>query len=545
MAARPQRREWLTVGAIFATALVLRLLHLQQIAAHDPFFDQPAADPRFYHEWALRIAGGDWLGEGVFLHGPLYPYLLAILYRIFGEGFLLPRLVQCVVGAGTCVLTWGLARELFRGRVAEVAGFGAAVYPMLVFYEGSLLLENWLLPLVTGAAWLSLRALAAPTSRRWLGVGVVVGLGALARPNLLLYAAFLVGWLAFALRPRPGGERLRFAAAFALGVALCIAPSALRNTWVAGDFVLVSASGGMNFYNGNNPTANGMHNVPPPFDRAQADDPAEQSAMYAAYAERALGRTLSASEVSDFWLARGLDFVREQPGRWLGLQWRKLLIFFNHHEVWNNRSVDLAARFSWLLRLPLPGFGVVAPLALLGLGLTARRWRELAPLHGLLAVHLVTCLALFVLSRYRVPIVPLLLVFAAQAAVWLVDAVAARRARALAGAAVALAAAVLLVWGPRVPDDLSVAYYNLGNKYLARQHYELAVEQYLRSLDGDPGYISAYNNLALALEGAGDRARALATWRQVQAIAQRRGLERYLERAQRRISALEAATALP
>ena len=132
----PGRGEWLAALGIGLFALVLRLLHLQQVRANDPFFDRPSVDPRVYHEWALRIAGGEWLGDEPFFMAPLYPYFLGSLYGLFGPGFLAPRIVHTVLGALTCVLVWRLARELFDRRVALLAGALTAVYSMLIFYEG-------------------------------------------------------------------------------------------------------------------------------------------------------------------------------------------------------------------------------------------------------------------------------------------------------------------------------------------------------------------------------------------------------------------------
>ena len=48
---------------IFVLALGLRLLHLREIAALDPYFFRPAVDGTIYHDWAQRIAGGDWIGQ--------------------------------------------------------------------------------------------------------------------------------------------------------------------------------------------------------------------------------------------------------------------------------------------------------------------------------------------------------------------------------------------------------------------------------------------------------------------------------------------------
>jgi tetratricopeptide (TPR) repeat protein len=530
----------LTAAAIFSLALVIRLLNLQQLHANDPFFALPSPDPRLYHEWALRIASGELLGEGVFLQGPLYPYLLAMVYRIFGPGFLLPRLLQCVLGALSCVLTWAVARELFDRRVAAVAGFGAALYAMSVFYEGSLLIANILVPLNLWLLLAALRAMEAPTLRGWLGVGLIAGLSALARPNMLLFPPLVVLWMGWGLPERYAwGRRVRWMAVFLVGVSLCVGVSALRNYVVAGDPVLVSASAGMNFFNGNNPAANGMHKVPPLFDRTQADDPVEQNRIYKAVAERAAGRTLLASEVSSFWLAQGLQYARASPAAWLQLLGRKLLLFLNAFEAWNNRSYAVSSQFSWVLRLPLLGFGVVLPLALLGLGLSARHWRRLVPAYALLIVYLATSVLFFVLSRYRHPLLPLLLIFAAHAVVWIVDRLRQRQWVLLSLALAALVPAAALANWEIEEADLSVAYYNLGNKYLALEQFELATLQYEKSLEINPGYISANNNYALALEKTGTRwADAVAAWQRVLEMGERRQLPRYSEIATRHLDQL-------
>src|SRR5262245_55262580 len=99
-------------AVIFVVAYRVRLAFLIQIAA-SPFFNFLLLDPLYYHDWALRIAGGDWLGHEVFEMSPLYSYLVAAFVLVFGDDLWLLRLVQIGVGALTCVLTWRLARRLF------------------------------------------------------------------------------------------------------------------------------------------------------------------------------------------------------------------------------------------------------------------------------------------------------------------------------------------------------------------------------------------------------------------------------------------------
>ena len=106
--------------AVGLLALVLRLVYIWQIS-HAPFFDLRLGDAEAYHQWALRIANGDWIGEGVFYQAPLYPYFLAIVYKVFGDGPTMVRFIQAVVGAGSCVLLAAAGMALF-GKYGAIAG---------------------------------------------------------------------------------------------------------------------------------------------------------------------------------------------------------------------------------------------------------------------------------------------------------------------------------------------------------------------------------------------------------------------------------------
>jgi 4-amino-4-deoxy-L-arabinose transferase-like glycosyltransferase len=544
---RPSRAEWIGVGAVFLLALALRLLHLQQLRAHDPFFELPSVDERMYHEWALAIRGGDWLGAHVFAsndvvvgHGPLYPYFLALLYGLFGPSVATAKAVQCVLGSFSCVLVWALARRLFDGRVALMASLATASYGMLLFYEGALVVTNLQVLLSLLILLAVVRALERPHVSGWLGAGLLAGLSAVARPNVLLFATAIAAWIPVALRHAvPRARRVALGGAFLAGVALMVLPVTLRNYALTGDWVLVSHAGGLNFFIGNNPDANGTFRVPRVFPRALADDPWEQRAVFESYAERASGRELAPSEVSAFWRDRGLDFVRGQPGTWLRLELRKLALSVNAHEPWSIRSFTLTREFSWVLRLPLVSFGFLGPLGLFGIFVTRRAWRRLVPLYAMLGTVLVTQLVFFVLSRYRMPAIPVLAIFGAAGLVQLLDAVHARRWRWVGLAAALLVALSLAVHRPILRENLSMAYYNLGNRYRELGRWDRAIDAYHESLRRDAGYISAHNNLAIAYERSGvHQAEAIQAWERVRALAGVRGLDRYVERAERHLRAL-------
>ena len=59
--------------------------------------------------------------EGVFYQAPLYPYFLALVYSVFGDGVATLRFIQAVIGAGSCVLLAAAGMALF-GHWGVVAG---------------------------------------------------------------------------------------------------------------------------------------------------------------------------------------------------------------------------------------------------------------------------------------------------------------------------------------------------------------------------------------------------------------------------------------
>ncbi len=536
-----RRRDVLLAGAIFAVALVLRLLHFREVALHDPYYTLPTVDDLQYDAWAKRLAAGEGLPEGVLYLGPGYPLFMAAVYALVGPGLPAVKAVQAVLGAGSCVLLFGIARALFDRRVALVAGLLAAGHAMLVFYGGTLMTVNLKVPLVLGLVWVLIRTFRAPSAPGFAAAGLLLGLATLVQQTILPLAPLVVAWTLLGPKGAPPlARRLGWAASFTLATAVCILPITLHNATSGGDFVLLNSMGGPNFYMGNQREADGTWQVPNLGFRVRADNPDEMQRQFEAAAERALARELSPSEISAYWMARGLDEIRADPMRWVRLELRKLGLHFNAYEVWNIRAFELSQATSWVLRLPLATMGFVAPLGLLGLVLTLGRWRELLPLYGVIAVYLLASLLFFVLARYRLPGVLMLVPFAAFALVRGLDALRAREGRWLAGAGAGLALFAALVHLPLESAEgrMHMAWYNLGNKYRELERWDEAIDAYRRSLALVPGAVSTHNNLALAYELGGRREEAIREWEIVAELGRRQRDRGRIERAERHLEVL-------
>ncbi len=418
------------IGLLLALAFAVRVAWV--LASRDDLSIRvPLMDAAYYDSWARDVLHGRWARPGAFFMGPLYPYVLALLYRLFGTGPTLVRLVQALGGTATVYLTWCIGRRLFRPAVAWLGAAFVALYGTLVFYEGHLLM-TWLSTLLDASAVLALlRALERPTRTRSLLAGAVLGLSALARANVLALAP-PAAWLVARAAPR---RRRRGAAALVLaGVALAISPATLHNVVRGRDRVLVTSNGGLNFYIGNSRASNGTFYPPPGVDFI--DDTTTRIAV-----ERRLGRDLKPSQVSAYWLDHAIREIRADPVRWLRLVGRKTLMFLDGYEMPQLESYQEARARYAVLRVPFVGFWFLGVAGLLGMVLAPPR-RDRRAVVVLAAVYAASIVAFFVTARYRVPVVPLVAPFAAWAVLELPGRVLGtpRRAAATAAAAIALAA---------------------------------------------------------------------------------------------------------
>jgi Flp pilus assembly protein TadD len=503
-------RVYLLVGGL---ALLARLVYLWQIR-HAPFFELRIGDAHVYHLWARRIADGDWIGERVFYQAPLYPYLLAVVYRWIGDSTLVVRIVQAVMGAGSCVLLAHAARSLFGSRVALLAGVGLAVYPPAIFLDG-LIQKSALGTLLLTALLAVVCAIAVHASARlWLGAGVLLGLLALTRENALIFAALIGIWAVVYFWREPGKRKTVWVGVFLAGMLLVLGPVVLRSLTLSGEVHVTTSQLGTNFYIGNNPAATGTYQALL-FGRGDARREREDATRLA---ERALGRPLTPSEVSRFWLRRSFDYINERPVVWLRLVGRKLALTFNAAELADTEAQQVYAEWSSLLRVPghLLHFGILLPLAAFGAVTTRDSWRRIWLIYLLIAGYAASVAAFYVLARYRFPLVPLLMLLAAGGLVEAYDRLrhGDRRRLIAAGAAGVVVAVVANVPIARTELSTAVANFNIGAK-LGEDPRRLAeaMEHYERALAIEPGYPEAHYGMGLALVRLGRPAEAVDRYR--------------------------------
>jgi 4-amino-4-deoxy-L-arabinose transferase-like glycosyltransferase len=408
---------------VFVVALVVRLAWVATLA---PSLVWP--DEEEFVNVARHLAAGDGYLSNSYRTNPVLPVYLAAVFRVFGESYFAARVGQAVVGALTCVLVALTATRLLGASVGLVSGLVLAVYLPHVYLSGIFYAECLFTFLLAVTMYAAVRGLDDPHKGGWLVLtGVAFALTALTRPIFLAYLPVLAAALVYAVQA-PLARRLAMASAFVAATALAILPWTLRNYFVLGRPVVVSSGLGTKLWQGNNEGAGGDAD-----DRELTfrDDvwkarvaalPApERDAVMERY--RDAGRRIDAlvAETGDAYAASdavlgplAVTYIRTHPLRALELFGRKLGTLLLPFSKTIDSNVDTSTRNRMIATVAYLPVLFLVPF---GMTWSAGRHRGLWVLYGLLASIAGTYALLTACTRFRLPLDPYLIVFAAVALV--------------------------------------------------------------------------------------------------------------------------------
>ncbi|HZQ96295.1 MAG TPA: glycosyltransferase family 39 protein [Candidatus Sulfotelmatobacter sp.] len=264
---------WMRVGSspywIMLVALLLRIAWI--LIGHTYRFK--AADNNFSFGWEMgRIAASIASGQGfsnpfgpqtgpTAWEPPLYPYLVAGVFRTFGIYSQASALALLAINSGfsalTCIPIFLIARRIFSEKVAIVSAWAWALLPNVIFWCTRAVWETSLAALLlTTIFWLALTLEDREGVVPWLQFGLLWAIAALSNTSLLSFlpAAGLWAWYRRAKR----GKRSMAGVVLASVVFLaCIAPWVVRDYRTFGKFIFVRDNFGAELRLGNGPGADG------------------------------------------------------------------------------------------------------------------------------------------------------------------------------------------------------------------------------------------------------------------------------------------------
>jgi 4-amino-4-deoxy-L-arabinose transferase-like glycosyltransferase len=491
----PRRRARLILFALLAVALVWRLVYFVEMQA-SPYADSLSLDSLVYHELAVEATHGRWAPGPTFYQPPLYPWSLGIVYSTFGASQVAAKMLQILLSVASCWLIYRIAEQAFDRKVAQFAIGFAAIYGTYIFFANELLAVTLVVFLDLLGLDLLLRAVDDDRKMLWGAAGALFGLSAVARPTILPFVMAVCLWIIVSgWRAGKRQTALTVVVVFAAGAALPILPLTLHNWLADGDLVLVASNGGFNFFIGNNPQSDGITAAAP----GMRPDLGGAHADHVGAAREALGRSdATPKEISDYWYGRAWSHIRSDPGWATRHTAFKAVAFFNAYEVSNNRIIDFVTRHSSIYSRATVGLWIVLPLAVTGVIVGGGRRRRMVLLLLFVAVYSATVVSFFVNARFRMPVIGVLIVFAAAALVALMTRVRERRfdTRSMVAVAAAVLTAVVIRPLPSLRTTDAQAFFNEAEAYRSQEDFANAADWYRRALDEYPAYCDAAYNLA-------------------------------------------------
>lgn len=489
----------LIIVSLFLLAMIVKFLIFFLVTDPIIFYKYPY--------FAQSIVQGKDIGERLLDISPLYLFVNILSYYIYGTNWEALVIVQVVIASLNSVLVFLIGEKFFGRTVGIIAALLLILYANLTIIDLTIEPESILIFINSLAIFMLMKA--KESSRYtfnyllWFAAGCLIGLSVITKPNSLIVLAGVLIWVW--VTGDDFKQKWKSVILLLIGVTIFVAPVTVRNYLKFNDFILTTADGGKVFYHGNGPGANGMGRSDLPFQgfiEEKKNDPDAAHAMFRETARAISGHPLKPSQSAGFWLGRTLDYIKSDPAQWFSLELRKFYLFWNKYEV---HDIDSNYKnYIILSKMPLINFGIISVLGVLGMLLSVRDYRRNFLLYWMIFAYLVTTLVFFASSRYRIPAVPFLAIFAAYAVTYLFDLL---KKKKIKETGIILSVLVILGLLTNIPYRNEIAlydrwqmatrfHYTLGaNIAFKKGMYEKAIEELKTTIAMEPDFVPAYNML--------------------------------------------------
>ena len=390
--------------SIFFIVMVAFLLRLAVITIGHTYRITPRRD-HFQFGWemgrlARSIAQGQGFSSPADLNSgpsawtaPVYPYVLAGVFKIFGiytpASAWVILAFNSVFAALTCWTLYRIADRIYGPGVARATAWTWAVFPYLIYWPVRVVWEaSFTTFLLSLALWLAVRMADLARRRDWIIFGLLWALIALTNTAVVILLPFFLVWLMYQL-PKSSG-RLSGAGLCLLIVLLCITPWTLRNYHMFGKLIFIRDNLPLELHEANNNASSGLW--------TRNEHPGNDPASMRRFQE--LGEIRFMDEKSQ----QVREFVREHLGKFLLFTMERIWYFWAAPP----QTTIVAGYDLWVARHL--EFLLAAVFAFAGLFVTLRhknRYRWL-----LVPVLLIYPLPYYLVNpfpRYKAPIEPVML----------------------------------------------------------------------------------------------------------------------------------------
>lgn len=391
------KRELLYVLVLLVTALLLRCAF---IVLYDggKFLTQEyySSDSIQYDTAASNVMSGKGFlsidGNRARI-GPVYPLFLAGVFAVFGHSMVAVRCAQVVMGTLTCLLFYGVARNIFNASAAAISLFMSAVYYPMIQMPAYIMADELNLFLIAALLFLVTNFLSAPSAIKAVCVGLVYGLSVLCKGALFGFFPLFLVCLLVVLQVSLI-RRIAYVCLVALSLFLVILPWGVRNYRIFHKFIPVTIHTGDLLYKGNSPEATGGSGG---FHKRGID-----------FVDAPDNPGTNEYERDMFLKNKAVAYIKNNPKRCMQLACVK---FWNMWRPYHTDTRFISKVVMCCSYLPIVLF------AFIGIMYSMREWRKYLLFYLLLGYYAGVHMVLIGIIRYRYPMEPILILFASYGAV--------------------------------------------------------------------------------------------------------------------------------
>jgi 4-amino-4-deoxy-L-arabinose transferase-like glycosyltransferase len=413
------------LSAILIAALVVRIIALISFS-RSLYGGFLIWDERTYHDWAIHIIRGSSYSVPDF--GPLAAYIMAAVYKLFAPDPIYVRALNILFSVLTCLFIYLIGKNLANKSAGLLACLMAALYKPFIFFSILILKESLVLLLFSVAIW-SFACLLQKVDRQSIDTqrtelrvsaskyGMLFILGAAGgglinvRQNIIVlipvFLFFLV-WReykrAFSLK-----ECMRQTAVCVIGLIFSTVPFLIHNYHASGEWKLYPP-GGFNLYLGNTLETSYPYYRPVAF---ASSIPRVQGVQFIIEASRRAGKKLTPDEASSYWNREVLHIAGANPAKFAWKLWQKTLVILNQFEEEDNYGLGFISRFVPFFEFPFFSFWFIAPFGIAALSLSVAWSYRACAFSAIAAVYSLTLILFFSNMRIRIPLLVILIPYAA------------------------------------------------------------------------------------------------------------------------------------
>jgi hypothetical protein len=340
---------------------------------------------------------------------PIYPYLVAGIFKVWGIYSELSRLIiatlNCAFAALTIIPIYGIAKRTFGEGVAIGASWAWVFLPTALYFPILWIWDTALTALVFLLIfWATLALRGNRTMLPWAGYGALWVTGGLVNPSILSLFPFFLGWLVWNER-KEAGPWLKHAAAVLLLFTIGLVPWTIRNYRVFGKFIVLRSNFGLELWLGNNPDV--VENLS---QLSHPNDNPEEGERY-----KRMGEIAYMAEKQQL----AFTFMRTHPRETLNYTFHRFV------NIWLSQTdnlLDLWATSTLFGKAVMTFNCLLSLLSLLGV-LYAHRSRhaDAAPYGMVLLIFPLVFYMTHSSQRYRFPMDPIVVVLAASSIAHLIS----------------------------------------------------------------------------------------------------------------------------